>query len=197
MATSPEPQPPRPPAPPAPPRSSSNVLAIVLLALALIVVVSGLVVWAGLHYITRNFHVDQRESAGGKKEVSIKTPFGGINVDAGKNVSEASLGLPIYPGAQRVTDEDSASVSIGLPGEHNVRVLVGKFDTPDPLDKVETFYHDRLGGEVTKFTERNSEGKTVFEIKHKDDERAVALKSTSSGTRIELVHAGVGQAESN
>ncbi len=197
MSTSPQAQPPRPPAPPAPPRSSSNVIAIVLLGLALIVVVSGLVVWAGLHYLARNFQVNQRESAAGKKEVQIKTPFGGIDVNAGKNLNEAGLGLPIYPGAKQMPDQDSASVNIGLPGMHNVQVLVGKFDTPDPLDKVEAFYHGRLGSEITKFTERDSEGKMVFEMKHKDDEKVVALKSTGSGTRIELVHAGYGNTESN
>ena len=197
MSTSPQTQPPRPPTPPAPPRSSSNVIAIVLLGLALIVVVSGLVVWAGLHYLAHNFQVNERQSAAGKKEVEIKTPFGGINVNAGKNLNEASLGLPIYPGAKQVPDQDSASVNIGLPGMTNVRVVAGKFDTPDAVDKVEAFYHGRLGSEVTKFTQSDSEGKTVFEMKHKDDEKVVALKSTGSGTRIELVHVGAGSAESN
>jgi hypothetical protein len=185
MATSPQ-----PPRPPAPPRSGSNILAIVLLGLALIVVVSGLVVWFGLHYLSQNIHVSERQSEAGKKQVAITTPFGGIHVNTGKEVSEASLRLPIYPGAKVVKNDDSATVSLGLPGETSVGIVVGKFETPDPIDKVEAFYHDRLGSEVTKFTQRNNEGKTVFEIKQKDDERVVALKSTDGGTRIELVHVG-------
>jgi len=194
MATTSQPQPPRPPAPP---RSGSNIIAIVLLGLALIVVVSEVAVWAGLHYLARNFQVNQRESAGGKKEVSIKTPFGGIDVNAGKNVSEAGLGLPIYPGAKQVTDDDSASVNLGLPGMQNVRIMVGKFDTPDPVGKVEAFYHARLGSDVTKYTASDSQGKTVFEMKHQDDEKVVTLKGNSGGTRIELVHVGHGSGESN
>lgn len=193
MATS-QPQPPRPPAPP---RSGSNILAIVLLGLALIVVVSGLVVWFGLHYLSHNIRVSERESEAGKKQVSISTPFGGLHVNTGKEVTEASLRLPIYPGATVVKNDDSATVSLGLPGDNSVGIVVGKFETPDPIDKVEAFYHGRLGSEVTKFTQRDNEGKTVFEIKQKDDERVVALKDTGGGTRIELVHVGHAQGETS
>lgn len=192
-----QPAAPRPPSPPAPPRSGSNVLAIVLLGLALIVVVSGLAVWVGFHYLARGFRIRQRDSAGGGKQVSISTPFGGINVDAGKGVSEASLGLPIYPGSKQLRDNDSASVSLGLPDSNSVRIVAGKFESSDPLEKVEAFYHQRLGSEVTKFTERDSEGKTVFEIKHQDDEKVVSLHRQDDGTRIELVHVGHTRGESN
>ena len=197
MGASSQPTPPRPPSPPAPPRSGSNVMAIVLLGLALIVVVSGLVVWVGFHYLARSFRVRQRDSAGGGKQVSISTPFGGINVDAGKGVSEAGLGLPIYPGAKQVRDNDSATVSLGLPDSNSVRIVAGKFQSSDPIEKVEAFYHQHLGSEVTKYTERDSQGKTVFEIKHQDDERVVTLQSADDGTRIELVHVGHTHGESN
>ena len=197
MATSP--QPPRPPVPPAPPRTGSNVVAIVLLGLAVIVVVSALVLWTGLRFLSHSVQINQRESGAGKKEVSIKTPFGGIEVNKNTSVSESALGLPIYPGAKPVKgeDADSASVNIGLPGEQSVRVVAGKFETPDPIDKVEAFYHGRLGSEVTKFTAKDSDGKTVFEIKHKDSERVVALKSVLGATRIELVRVSHGGQESN
>lgn len=188
---------PRPPVPPPPPRSGSNVLAIVLLGLALIVVVSGLVVWLGFNYLAHSFRVRQHESANGEKQVSISTPFGGINVDAGKGVSEASLGLPIYPGAKQLRDNDSASVSLGLPDSNALHIVAGKFETSDPLAKVEAFYHQRIDSEVTKFTEHDPHGKTVFEIKHQDDERVVTLQSQDDGTRIELVHVGHTHGESN
>ncbi|HLW79898.1 MAG TPA: hypothetical protein VKU44_09910 [Terriglobia bacterium] len=198
MATPPEPpRPPSPPAPPGPPRSGSNVLAIVLMALALIVVVCGLAVWVGFHYLVRSFRVHERDAAGGGKQVSISTPFGGINVDQGKGVNEAALGLPLYPGAKQVTDQGSASISLGLPDSNSVHIVVGKFESADPPDKVLAFYHNRLGSEVTKFTERNAEGKTVFEIKHNDDERVVTVKGIDDGTSIELVHVGHASGESN
>ena len=197
MATSP--QPPRTPVPPAPPQTGSKVVPIVLLGLAVIVVVSALVLWTGLRFLSHSVQINQRESGAGKKEVSIKTPFGGIEVNKNNNVSESALGLPIYPGAKLIKDGDanSASVNIGLPGEESVRVVAGKFETPDPIDKVEAFYHGRLGSEVTKFTAKDSDGKTVFEIKHKDNERVVALKSVLGATRIELVRVSHGGEESN
>ena len=222
MSTIPQPpQPPMPPIPPGPPRPGSNVLAIVLLILALVVVISGVAVWVGVRIITRGVHVRVNDQGGDQKQVSIETPFGGIKVNKNEDISEASLGLPMYPGAHRVKDENSASVSLGLPGENNLRVVAGKFETSDAFEKVKAFYHDRLTAEDGAFTEENnpgffdrdqwkdrdgnfgnymgrgSDGKTVFEIKRQGSERVVALKSELAGTRIELVRVSHGAAEAN
>jgi hypothetical protein len=112
-------------------------------------------------------------------------------------VSEAGLGLPLYPGAVRVKDENSATVNIDLPGEEHVRLLVAKFETSDPLEKVKDFYRERLGNEVTKFVEKSPDGKTVFEIKHGDRVKVVALRRAGDGTRIELVRVFHGTEEGN
>jgi hypothetical protein len=193
MSTIPHhPQSPAPPAPPAPARPSSNIVAIVLLLLALIVVVSGIVVWGGLHYLSRGVRVHLNEANG--KQVSVQTPIGSFEVK--KDVNEAQLGLPIYPGATRLKDEDSATINMNFGGEQGVHVVVAKFETTDNLDKVRGFYQDRVGGDVTKFTEKDSEGKTVFEIKRKNQERIVTLKSMGGGTRIDLVRVDHGREES-
>jgi hypothetical protein len=183
MATAP--QPPRPPVAPPPPRSGSHILAIVLLVLALIVLVSVVTVWTGLRFLARSVQVQVEGGAGGKKEVSIKTPVGSLEVRS--DISEAQLGLPIYPGAKRMKDKDSATVNLGLPGKQNLRIVAAKFETADPLEKVRDFYKHRLGSEVTKFTEKNQEGNTVFEIKHDDQEKVVALESKGTGTQIALL----------
>jgi hypothetical protein len=183
---------PHPPQPPAQARPSSNIVAIVLLVLALVVVVSGIVVWGGLRYLARGVQVHVNEAKSGK-QVSIQTPVGSFEVK--KDVNEAQLGLPIYPGATRLKDEDSATINMNFGGEQGVHVVVAKFETTDDLDKVRSFYQDRVGGDVTKFTEKDSEGKTVFEIKGKNQERIITLKSTGGGTRIELVHVDHGRAE--
>jgi hypothetical protein len=191
------PQPPVPPAAPVPPRSSSNLLAIVLLSVALIIVACALAVWVGLRFIAHNVQVHMSQDSGEQKEVSIKTPFGGIEVNKAKDVSEAALGLPIYPGSSRIKDSDSASVNIGLPDDQSVRILAAKFRTADSLEKVKNFYHDRLSSQVTKYREKDDEGKTVFEIKRGDIEKVVALKTEDDGTRIELVCVGEGRQEGN
>ncbi len=189
------PEPPRPPVAPPPPRSSSHVVSIALLVLALIILVSAMSVWVGFRILSRNVQVHVAESKDGKKEVSINTPVGSIEVN--KNVNEASLGLPVYPGAKRLEDEGSASVNLNFPGEANVRVRVAKYETADPLDKVREFYKQRLGSEVTNYKEKSPEGKTVFEIKGGGQEKIVALKDRWSGTQIELVRVTHGRDTTN
>jgi len=186
------PRPPQPPVPPVPARPASNIVAIVLLLLALIVVVSGLVVWGGLRYLARGVQVHVNDAKGGK-QVSVQTPIGSFEVK--KDVNEAQLGLPVYPGATRLKDEDSATINMNFGGEQGVHVVVAKFETTDDLEKVRSFYQDRVGGDVTKFIEKNNEGKTVFEIKRKNQERIISLKSTGGGTRIELVRVDHGREE--
>jgi len=188
------PQPPSPPTPPQPPGARSNFVVIALLLLAVIVVVGCMGIWVGLRFLSSAVHVNV-EHDGGKKEVSIKTPLGSLEVNP--DLDEASLGLPIYPGATRQKDHDSATVSIDIANQAKVRVIAGKFETPDPLDKVQTFYHDRLGDQVTKFKQRDETGKTVFEIKHDKQEKVVALKTSGDRTVIELVRVSQGSAEAN
>src|SRR6516162_4945847 len=175
---------PQPPATPVPARPSSNIVAIVLLLLVLIVAVAGIVVWGGLRYLSRGVQVHVNEAKNGKP-VSVQTPIGSFEVK--KDVNEAQLGLPIYPGATRLKDEDSATINMNFGGEQGVHVVVAKFETTDDIDKVRSFYQDRVGGDVTKFTEKDGDGKTVFEIKRKNQERIITLKSTGGETRIELV----------
>ena len=192
MSTSP--LPPRPPAAPQPPRSG-NIVAIALLVLALIVLVSGIAVWTGLKFLSNNLHMQVVEKGGGKNEVSINTPVGSIDVR--HEVNENKLGLPIYPGAIQVKDNDSATVDLGFGGEAGVHILAAKFETSDSLESVKAFYKAQLGSEVSKFTDHGSDGKTTFEIKTKGLEKVVALESAGRKTLIKLVRVSFGERESN
>lgn len=189
------PQSPRPPAAPPPPRTGSHLLAISLLVLALIIVVSVMTVWIGLRFIARGVKVNVAEGGAGKKEVSIKTPVGSLEVN--QDVNESRLGLPIYPGAQRLKDQGSANVNISIGDEQGVRVVAAKFETADSLEKVTDFYKQRLGAEVTKFTEKNHEGHTVFEVKRQGQGKIVALHGAGLMTQIELVRVIHGPGETN
>ncbi|HLY63260.1 MAG TPA: hypothetical protein VKV95_21145 [Terriglobia bacterium] len=207
------PQPPRPPIPPPPPRAGSHVVAIALLVLAFIVLVSVVGILIAFRIISRGVNIHVNDQDGNKKEVSIKTPFGGIEVN--KQINEASLGLPIYPGAQPVSDHDDATVNLSF-GNENARIVVGKFSTSDAFDKVKDFYQERLTTKEGKFTSksgdfdsghwdkedgnfirRDREGRTVYEIKRSDSEKIVALKDLGSTTRIELVRISHGKEETN
>jgi hypothetical protein len=186
---------PLPPSPPQPPRTGSNVIAIILLLLALIVLASGLAIYAALRLLSHNVQVRLEEGGGGRKEVSIKTPLGSLDVHP--EVSEGELGLPIYPGARRVKGEDSAGVNLSLPGKEGVRLAIAKFATGDSLEKVAAFYREHLGNEVTKYTDKTADGKAVFELKQSKQDRVVALEAKGEGTSIVLVRVAHGPAETN
>jgi hypothetical protein len=122
-----------------------------------------------------------------KKEILIKTPWGGLEAAATPDPSR--LGLPVYPGARLMKDQESDSLSLDLSvkGKPDVHFLVGKFETADGIEKVRNFYRKRLGKEGTKFIEKADEGGMAFEMKGKSESKFVQLKSTSGGTQIDLV----------
>jgi hypothetical protein len=165
------------------------------LVLALIVLVSGIAVWTGLKFLSHNLRLQVEERGGGQKEVSINMPFGSIEVH--HEVNEGSLGLPLYPGAKRVKDKDSATVNLGFGGEASVHVLAAKFETSDPLERVKAFYKERLGSKVSKFTDQGPDAKTTFEIKSDNQEKIVALEGAGNKTLIQLVRVSFGESESN
>jgi len=202
MSTSP--QPPRPPIPPQvppppvapqPPRSGSNIVAIALLVLALIVLVSSIAVWSGLRFLSHNLSVQVKEQGGSQKDVAINTPIGSMEVH--KDVSPDNLDLPIYPGAIRIKDKDSATVNFAFGGEAGVRIMAARFETTDSPEAVKSFYKERLGSAVTKFTDHGVTGKSSFEIKDKDLEKVVEIETEGGKTVIKLVRIAVGKGESN
>jgi hypothetical protein len=90
-------------------------------------------------------HVDKGAN-GEEKNVQIDTPFGGIHVDTDQTTA-ADLGLPVYPGAELMKNDDnhkSADVHMGF-GEWELRVKVVSYSTPDSQDKVVAFYKKALG----------------------------------------------------
>ena len=85
-------------------------------------------------------------SNGEDKHVQVDTPFGGIHVNTGQT-SAADLGLPVYPGAQPLTDDKnhkSADVQMGF-GEWALRVRAVSYTTSDTQDQVTAFYKKALG----------------------------------------------------
>jgi hypothetical protein len=83
---------------------------------------------------------------GGKDNVKIATPFGGIAVNQDK-ASAADLGLPIYPGADQDTNADgdkSAKIDMDF-GSMRMRVKVVHYTSQDNRDQVVAFYRKALG----------------------------------------------------
>ena len=122
-----------------------------------------------------------------KKEILIKTPWGGLEASATPDRSR--LGLPVYPGARFVKDQksDSFSFDLSVNGKPDFRFIVGKFETPDGIEKVRDFYQEKLGKDVTKFIEKTDEGGMAFEMKGKSGSKFVQLKNVSGRTQIDLL----------
>ena len=105
-------------------------------------------------------HVD-KDSEGKEKTVQVDTPFGGVHVNTDQ-VSAADLGLPIYPGAQAVSNDGkhkSADVHMGF-GQWELRVKAASFTTADSEEKVTDFYRKALGhyGDVIACNDKKAVG---------------------------------------
>jgi len=89
-------------------------------------------------------HVD-KDAKGQEKNVQVDTPFGGVHVNTDQTTA-TDLGLPVYPGAELVKDDDrhkSADVHLGF-GEWQLRVKAVSYATPDGKEKVTAFYKKAL-----------------------------------------------------
>jgi hypothetical protein len=188
---------PRPPGAVQAQRPTGKILLIVGLVLAVIIAASVFAIYIGIRILSHNVSVREVQGANGTKEVSIRTPVGNVEIHKGAEASLQLLGLPAYPGARRVTDNDNASVTANFAGQNLVGVLAAKFETDDPIQKVRRFYQTELSGRVTRYIEKDSEGKTVLEVKTAGQEKIVALQKQNGGTRIELVKIVAGRSESN
>ncbi len=98
-------------------------------------------------YLIAGCRVQVDKGANGEdKNVKVDTPFGGVHVNTDQTTA-ADLGLPVYPGAQTVSDDDkhkSADVHLGF-GEWELRVRAVSYGTADKQDQVIAFYKKALG----------------------------------------------------
>ncbi len=169
------------PAAPAPAKSGS-ALKIILISLAVIVilVVVG-VVGVGL-FVTKVVHdnVSIKEGAGGKGEVSINTPAGKLNVSSKPNISEAELGVPIYPGATQ--QEGTGSISFQGSDQKSGSFGGAAFTTTDAFEKVVDFYKQRLGSKASVW-ETTDQGKrsAVLSVTLENSSRTIVIEDQGNG----------------
>ena len=95
-------------------------------------------------------HVD-KDAKGEDRNVQVDTPFGGVHVNTDQTTA-SDVGLPVYPGANTVKDDDnhkSADVHLGF-GEWELRVRAVSYETTDTREQVTAFYKKAMGrfGEV-------------------------------------------------
>lgn len=126
---------------------------------------AGLAAGASLLVVLAGCRVQVDKGNNGEdKNVKVDTPFGGIHVNTDKTTA-ADLGLPAYPNASLVNDDDkhkSADVHLGF-GEWELRVRAVSYSTPDKQDQVVAFYKKALGryGEVITCKDKAAVGTPV------------------------------------
>jgi hypothetical protein len=125
---------------------------------------------------------------GDSANLSLKTPSGGLEVST--RVKASRIGLPVYPGAAAAEGEESGDLAFNLSrrGKADSKLLVAKFETADPPERVRNYYRRKLGSRVTKFIEDTRDGSMAFEMKADDQHgKLVQIKPVKGKTEIELV----------
>jgi hypothetical protein len=130
--------------------------------------------------------VHEGRTNSGEKKVDISTPFGNIKVNTDVDVKDT--GLPVYPGAERVSDNENdkhaANVNISS-GSFGLKVVAIKYRSDDPPPKVLDFYRPKMKAFGGKFLECQQQGFVTYN--HTNDSKELACDHGSHiGTNIEL-----------
>lgn len=154
------------------------IMSFFLVAVALIV--SGLFL----------FHSIKVRQAG--NEVNVDTPFGSVHVQHGDNGHPASLGIPIYPGSTVTGRGETANVDFSeIFGDKDLHIAAGKWETSDPIDKVQKYYEDKFPDMSVLQHDNRVEMHSV----DRRGKRVIVLRSRRGATEISL--ASVGEPKAN
>lgn len=157
--------------------SAVKVILIVLGVFIGLGILAGAAVTFGIWGLSRAVHVDS-----GGKNVSIATPMGNMSMGE-TQVTEAELGVPIYPGAT------------GEQGNFRIGTAKGSlgtfaFRTPDDPKKVMEFYRSRLGQTVDVVTTPQG-GVITSAPSAKEDFMITIGRDESDGTTLISVIRGI------
>jgi hypothetical protein len=136
------------------------------------------------------------------REVEVRTPVGPFTVSHDQT---GNVGLPVYPGATLLKPGDN--VQLGLLEDLRVGVATAQYRSPDPQDKVDTWYRGHLGPDFERQGQSGEpihvHGKAV-DVK-KDDivfvsdkenfVRVVVITKKDPGAQITLVRVGAQEAQ--
>ncbi|HEY3836204.1 MAG TPA: hypothetical protein VGL72_06515 [Bryobacteraceae bacterium] len=147
---------------------------------AVVLVVGGLLV----------FHNIKVRQAG--NEVNVDTPFGSVHVQHGDNGRPASLGIPLYPGSTLSGKGETANVDFSeIFGDKDLHIVAGKWETSDPIDKVQKYYEDKFPD--MSVIQHNTE--VEMHSVDRRGKRVIVLRSRHGATEISL--ASVGEPKAN
>ena len=175
------------PQPPSPRRPDYTFAWVLLGVLGL----AGLLVFSGIYvfsrYLIRQMSMDIRPI---DKRVEVDTAAGSLKIQKGEP-TEAELRLPIYPGSQRLRG-DGATISVEIPAEVNWQVVAATYQTDDALQRVASFYRQRLSRE---FKERRGRSRVEFVMRDAERQRRVIIWRVRHKTHIALANIAEGTSD--
>lgn len=128
---------------------------------------------------------------GEKEEVEVTEDEGTITIEdeegessVSEDVDEGELGVPIYPGAEKVEGE---SDTITTEGEEGTSVISGTtLETSDSFDEVVAWYKEKMPSAM--FTELDEDGgkSASFMVTEEDAIRTVTITEDNGKTMISV-----------
>jgi hypothetical protein len=84
-----------------------------------------------------------QDSSSQAKSLDVQSSIGDLHV--GKDATAKKAGLPLYPGARPVHDENSDPLNFGLLTESfGLKLVVAKYESDDAPEKVISYYRGKL-----------------------------------------------------
>ena len=155
------------------------------------VVVCAAVLFA--YFVAHSVRVRHEDTANGGK-VEVETPFGRVSVDARDKLDPQTVGIPVYPGAERENGRDGgalggALIDLDWTGDthRQLSIVTAKYYTADSPDKVRDFYHARLPHWI--FEQRRN-GTSKIEYSEQGYKRVILIHERRDRTEIAIASIG-------
>lgn len=153
---------------------SGGLLKVVVIVLVVFVGL-GLLSLAGIFWaaykVKNSVKVEQRGNT-----ATVQTPWGTVSSNQDPMKIAHDLGIDVYPGAKPL--EGASAVTLG-----NLAVGTVEFETPDPMDKVESFYKRRFPNSTIDVADENSHTLAMMTNKGMVN---VILERSGSMTKISI-----------
>jgi len=159
----------------------------ILVWLLVTLLVGAAIVVGAVVFVAHNVRVHES-----RNDVQVDTPLGSIHVQHNGSGRPESAGMPLYPGAKPVNDGENASVDLSaIFGDKDLKIVAGKWETPDPIDKVQKFYEGKFPG----ISIIQHPGKVEMHSIDGHSKKIIALRDRGGSTEIAL--ASVGEPKAN
>lgn len=158
-----------------------------------------------------------RQGSGEDKKVSIEGPGASIKVDKSNKANDS--GIPLYPGAkEKLSPGDEGNrthVTLNM-SFFNVKIVKMKFTSDDEMEKVASFYRDKLGsyGKVLECkgggqdvevgsgrgldspvkcdTMHGNRAEVTLKVGTEGNQHVVQIKPNGKGSELSLIYIQVG-----